>query len=92
MCIVLMFHIEVCKPMSISKPSPKQALVFTCLMFKSFENTVRKGEIARLAIPPFPPVFSTYMENFLPFSSHQKLSSANSVTLEDFKFCRFGKR
>ena len=25
---------------------PKQALVFTCLQFKSFENTVEKGEIA----------------------------------------------
>ena len=27
-------------------PFPKQALVFTCLQFKSFENTVRKGENA----------------------------------------------
>ena len=26
---------------------PKQALVFTCLQYKSFENTVGKGEIAR---------------------------------------------
>ena len=28
-------------------PFPKQALVFTCLQYKSFENTVEKGEIAR---------------------------------------------
>ena len=28
------------------KPSPKQAFVFTCLQYKSFENTVGKGEIA----------------------------------------------
>ena len=28
-------------------PFPTQALVFTCLQFKSFENTVGKGEIAR---------------------------------------------
>ena len=28
-------------------PFPKQALVFTCLQYKSFENTVGKGEIAR---------------------------------------------
>ena len=27
-------------------PFPKQALVFTCLQYKSFENTVEKGEIA----------------------------------------------
>ena len=26
---------------------PKQALVFTCLQYKSLENTVGKGEIAR---------------------------------------------
>ena len=30
-----------------SQPFPKQALVFTCLQYKSFENTVGKGEIAR---------------------------------------------
>ena len=29
------------------KPFPKQALVFMCLQYKSFENTVGKGEIAR---------------------------------------------
>ena len=29
------------------KPFPKQALVFTCLQCKSFENTVGKGEIAQ---------------------------------------------
>ena len=28
-------------------PFPKQALVFTGLQYKSFENTVGKGEIAR---------------------------------------------
>ena len=30
-----------------SSPVPKQALLFTCLQYKSFENTVGKGEIAR---------------------------------------------
>ena len=29
------------------QPFPKQALVFTCLQYKSLENTVGKGEIAR---------------------------------------------
>ena len=29
------------------KPFPKQALVFKCLHYRSFENTVGKGEIAR---------------------------------------------
>ena len=27
-------------------PFPKQALVFTCLQYKAFENTFGKGEIA----------------------------------------------
>ena len=31
----------------IKKLFPKQALVFTCPQYKSFENTVGKGEIAR---------------------------------------------
>ena len=31
------------------QPFPKQALVFTCLQYKSFENTVGKGEIAQPA-------------------------------------------
>ena len=30
-----------------SLPFPKQALVFTCPHYGSFENTVGKGEIAR---------------------------------------------
>ena len=37
-----------------SQPFPKQALVFTCLQYKFFENTVEKREIAR-------------NEQFLPF-------------------------
>ena len=30
----------------LHEPFLKQALVFTCLQYKSFENTVGKGEIA----------------------------------------------
>ena len=32
---------------NVFQPFPKQALVFTCLQCKAFENTVGKGEIAR---------------------------------------------
>ena len=46
---------------------------------KSLENTAGKGEIA---ISPFPKVFSIRLENFLPFSSNFKLSSAKSFSLE----------
>ena len=70
---------------------PKQVLAFTCLQYKSFENTVIKGEIARNEKFLLFPVFSTLLENFLPFSLNLKLSSANSFSLEEFKICRLGK-
>ena len=40
-----------------------------CLENKSFENNAGKGEIARKEqfLDPFPKVFSTHLENFLPF-------------------------
>ena len=66
------------------QPFPKQALIFTCLQLKSLENTVGKGEIVRN-------VFSTRLENFMPFSSNSELSSANSFRLEESKICRLGK-
>ena len=40
---------------------------------------------------PFPTVFSIHFENFMPFSSNSKLSSANSYSLEQSKICRLGK-
>ena len=60
----------------------KQALVFTCLQHKSSVNTVGKGEIAHNKQFLLFPVFSTCLENFLPFSSSSKLSSAKSFSLE----------
>ena len=62
---------------------------FDALGNKPFENTVGKGEIARYEqFILFPTVFSTRLDNFLPFSSNLKLSSANSLSLEDSKICR----
>ena len=75
-----------------AQPFPKQALVFTCQEYKSFENTVGKAEIARKpAISPFPTVFSTLLENLLPSSSKLRLLSANSFSLEKSKICCLGK-
>ena len=71
------------------KPFPKQALVFTCLPKKSFENTVEKGKLARNEQFLLFPVFSTHLENFQPFSSCLKLSTANYFILEESKICRF---
>ena len=60
----------------------KQALVFTCLYYKSFENTVGKGEIARNEqFLLFPQFFFTCLQNFLPLSLNLKLSSGNSFSL-----------
>ena len=36
----------------------------------------------------FPTVFFTCLDNFLPFSSNWKLSSAKSFNLEKSKICR----
>ena len=44
---------------------------------KLFENTVGKGEIARNGL-----------NNFLPFFSNFKMSSATSFNLEESKICR----
>ena len=54
---------------------------------KPFENTVGKGEIARNEQFLLYPVFSTCLDNFLPFSLNLKLSSANSFSLEESKIC-----
>ena len=55
---------------------------------KPFENTVGKGEIARNEqFYLFPQCFLPGLNNFPPFSSNLKLSSANSFSLEESKIC-----
>ena len=73
------------------QPFPEQALVFTCLQHKSFENTVEKGEIACNKQFLLFPVFSTFFKNFLQFSSNLKLSVANSFSSEESKIGCLGK-
>ena len=58
-----------------------------CLLNKCFENTVGKGEIALKEQFLLFPLFSTRLENFLPFSLNLKLLSANSFSLEESKIC-----
>ena len=55
---------------------------------KPFENTVGKGEIALIEQFFLVRLFSTRLDNFLPFLSNLKLSSANSFSLEESKICR----
>ena len=47
--------------LSTTQPFPKQALVFTCLQYKSFEKAVGKGEIAHNE------QFLLFPKCFLPF-------------------------
>ena len=72
-------------------PFPKQAMVFMCLKYKSFENTGGKGEIAHNEQFLLFPLFSTRWENFRVSLSNLKLSSAKSLKLEGSKICRLGK-
>ena len=66
--------------------------VFTCLQYKSFENNMAKGEIARNEqFLLFPQCFLPPLDDFLPFSSNIKLLPANSSGLEESKICRLGK-
>ena len=64
------------------KPFPKQALVFICLQYKSLKTLWEKE---KRAISPFPTLFSTLLNDFLPFSLTLELSSAKSLSLEDSK-------
>ena len=58
------------------------------MQYKSFENTVGKGEIARNEqFLLFLQCFLPHFENFLPFPPNSKLSPANSFSLEESKCC-----
>ena len=51
---------------------PEQALIFTCLQYNSFENTVGKGEIARNEqFLLFPLCFLHVFRTFCPFISSE---------------------
>ena len=63
--LLLRFICQVQMSRSHLQPFPKQALVFMCLQFKSFENTVGKEEIAHneqyLLFPQcFLPIWRTF--------------------------------
>ena len=69
----------------------KQPMVFTCLRYKSFENTVGKGEIGHNEQFLLVPMFSIHLGSFLPFPSNFKLSSAKPFSLKVSKIGPFGK-
>ena len=51
--------------------------------FLTYSHTTPFDAPGKQAISPFPTVFSTHSDNFLPFSSNLKLSSANFFSLEE---------
>ena len=55
---------------------------------QAFWKQSEKEKLLATSISPFTTVFSTHLDNFLPFSSNLKLLSANSFSLEEFKICR----
>ena len=69
-------------------PFPNKPWVFfTCQWYK---HCGKRRNCSLRAISPFPTLFSTCLENFLPFSSNLKLLSADSFRVEGSKICRFG--
>ena len=75
-CVSEQFRNETCTEIAILEAGcllklfPKQALVFTCMQYKSFENIVGKGEIARNEqFLPFPqcfiPVWRTFSNEWI---------------------------
>ena len=79
-------------PVLVSLTFSQQALIFTCLQYKSIENTVEKGEIARNEqFLLFPQCFLPLWRTFFPFQSNLKLLTAISLILKESKICRLGK-
>ena len=75
----------------VFNPFPNKPRIFTCLQYKSFENTVGKDKIACNEHFLLFPLFSTHLENYLTFSTCMKLLSANSLSLEEPKISYLGK-
>ena len=71
---------------------PKQTLVFTCLQYKSFENTEGKGEIARNEqFLLFPQCFLTIGRTFYHFHQICNCCLQTLSVWKCFKICRLGK-
>ena len=66
---------------------------FLCVCSTSLLKTLweKKKLLVASKLLLFSTVSSTRMENFLPFPSNLKSSSANSYSLEKFKICSLGK-
>ena len=73
--------------LTLSQTSPGFYLS-AVLVFK--EHSGKRRNCSWRAISPFPTMFSTRLENLLPFSSNSKSSPANSFSLDWLKKLLFG--
>ena len=78
------------KPGKIAQPIPKQALVFTCLHYKSFENTVGKKEtVYNKQFLLFPQCFLPTWRTWTAFSLFHQISNSHLLTLSVWKSLKF---
>ena len=94
-CVFKRLVLQTSKNQGLFNPFPNKPLIL-CVCSKPFENTVRKGEIARnKQFLLFPPCFSTFYANFPPFSLNLKLSSASRqqslLVWKSLKFVIWGR-
>ena len=77
------WFVRVCSTSLLKTLWEKEKLLVTCLQYKSFENTVGKGKIARNEhYFLFPQCFLPAWKTFCHFLSNLKLSSANCLSLK----------
>ena len=81
-------NLSFCKELTLSQISPGFYVSAVQVFWKHSE---KRRNCSQRAISPFPTVFSTHFENFAPFSSNWRMSSANSFSLEKPKICRLGR-
>ena len=72
-------------------PFPNKPLFLYVCSTGLLKTLWKKEKLLVMSNSPFLAVFSTLLENFLPFSSNSKLSSANSFILEESEICHLGK-
>ena len=72
-------------------PFPKKPWFFRVCCTSLLKTLWEKKKLFLTRISPFPTVFSTHLENFVPFFIKFELLSSNSFSLEESKICLLGK-
>ena len=72
-------------------PFPNKPWFLHVCSTNHFKHCGKKRNCLLRAISLLLAMFSTSLENLLPFLTNLKLSSANSFSLEESKICRLGK-